>query len=158
MDINNQKSYLDTIKWREEIADAPDVTGYIILRSSSFERRLHNRQQVVDLLNSYGIQILRPEKHRMLDNISKLRNSNIIIGPEGSGLIDCFFIEAPQVIMFVGLVHDTVFEKVISVSGGTTYKISCPQRHTDFIINLQKLERSLRQLGLEKNQDIINTK
>jgi hypothetical protein len=150
MDVHDQKSYLDSIEWEDQEIDSSNSTGHIILRTSSFERRLHNRQEVLDLVQAYGIRILRPEENRMLENITKLRNSDIVIAPEGSGLIDCFFIDAPQVIMFIGLVHDTVFQEVIQASGGTCHMITSPQRHTDFIVNVQKLENALRNLGFVK--------
>ena len=72
-----------------------------------------------------------------------LEEFDVITSAEGSGLIDAMFLDAPNVIMFYGQRHDTVFEEAISMRGGYYELVECEQVNSDFIVDLDALETML---------------
>jgi hypothetical protein len=147
--IDDQKKKLDLISWAQPQSELPDCVGRIILRRGAFERRIVNIDEVLTMLKKFGIEPLIPENNDINQNISALKNSDIIIAPKGSGLIDCFFLDSPLVLVFTGLVHSQVFEDVVEIAGGSYHEIKTRQKHTDFVVNLQHLENKLVNLGFK---------
>jgi hypothetical protein len=86
---------------------------------------------------------ISPSGLTIAENVKMLDESDVIIAAERSGLIDAMFLDAPNFIMFCGSRHDTVFEDVISMRGGSCQLVECEQVNSDFIVNLDALETML---------------
>lgn len=140
-EMRTQKKWLRTVDWRGDDSDSFDHKGTLIMRRHAFERRIYNHTEVVNVLEKHDIVPLYPEQNSMRENLLILSNSDIIVAPEGSGLIDCFFLTEPCVLMFTGLAHANTFQNVIELVGGTCQMLETPQRHTDFVVDLDKLDK-----------------
>jgi hypothetical protein len=145
-EMRTQKKWLRTVDWQGDDGETFDHKGTLITRRRAFERRIHNRSDVVKLLEKHDIVPLHPEQNSMRENLLILSNSDIIVAPEGSGLIDCFFLSEPSVLMFTGLVHANTFQNVIELVGGTCQMLETPQRHTDFVVDLDKMDKIVAQM------------
>jgi capsular polysaccharide biosynthesis protein len=117
--------------------------GVLILRTDAVERRIHNREEVLDVCRRHQIMPISPSVFTIAENVKMLDESDVIIAAERSGLIDAMFLDPPNVIMFCGSRHDTVFKEVISMQGGDCELVECEQVNSDFIVNLDALETML---------------
>ena len=141
-DLRSQAARFEQLRLKDPalLPEFETVIGVLMLRTDAIERRIHNREEVLDVCRRHHIMPITPSEFTIAENVKMLNESDVIIAAEGSGLIDAMFLDAPNVIMFYGQRHDTIFEQVISRRGGYCQLVECDQVTSDLIVSLEPPE------------------
>jgi hypothetical protein len=131
-------------------------------RESSSSKRIVNQKELMEILAKYDFEIFKPEDHSVLEQIITFRNSNFIIGAHGAALANLMFCKpqtnvieirsifhsgsfsAPYVYMWYKELNNLRYSVMPSNIIESKSLKGRSQMDSDFIIDIQQLERLIR--------------
>ena len=131
-------------------------------RQSSSSKRIINQKELMEILAKYDFDIFKPEDHSVLEQIATFRISNFIIGAHGAALANLMFCKpktnvieirskfhngsfsAPYVYMWYKELNDLKYSVVPSNIKESKSLKGRSQMDSDFIIDIQQLERLIQ--------------
>ena len=131
-------------------------------RESSSSKRIVNQKELMEVLIKYDFEIFKPEDHSVLEQISTFRNSDFIIGAHGAALANLMFCKpqtnvieirsrfhtgsfsAPYVYMWYKELNNLRYSVMPSDIKESKSLRGRSQMDSDFIINVQQLERLIQ--------------
>jgi len=155
----------EAIRWlRERILpqindDGAGPQWIYISRQKADKRRIENFDEIRQVLDIYGIEIIELERYPLSKQISLIHNADGVIGPHGAGLVNMIWATELTVIELFGEVIDAPFFIIADVLRHEYKAISGEQvnsneinRDADFRIDVDRLTEVLNKVGVRPRE------
>ncbi len=126
-----------------------------ISRADAPRRRLHNRREVLEVLEEYAFEVYEPGRLSFSDQVRLFSNAEMVVGPYGAGLSNVIFGEDPTLLEMVLDAEENIHHYVLANLLDIDYEyVSClPHaqaggefRHSDLEVDTDRLREVLESI------------
>lgn len=135
------------------LADVPNTGGdgpnLLISREDADSRRIVNLETVADALDPFGFEMIVPGRLSFDEQVRRFSRANLIIGAHGAGMINSIYAREAGILELYGS-HFLPANFELAQGLGNRYGcLRCEPSRDDFLVDIERLERAVRQLAVE---------
>jgi len=121
----------------------------VITRREATSRRIHNEQQVINMLSRFGFEPVNLNKISLGEQVSLFAEADVVVAPHGAGLINTIHADNIKILEIFGDYQNACY---YSLAGGFNFPyryMICEQVNNDIYVNVDKLETIVREWVIE---------
>lgn len=144
------------IRWlrttfRSNLED-PDVEGperIYVSRENASERRVQNRDALEGVLEDYGFESIRPERHSVPEQVAIFSEAEAVMGPTGAGLVNAIFADDCRLVTLFGSLTLPIYYVLGSLLDFDVGYVHCGAVGADLHVDPDDLRAVLDDLGVD---------
>jgi capsular polysaccharide biosynthesis protein len=128
---------------------APASGRLFVGRAGASARRVRNRSALDPVLDRYGFEPIRPERHAVADQVRTFADADVVLGPHGAGLTNVLFADDAVCVELFGRRHHPAFHALATQAGLDYACVTCDPVGDDLRVDPDRLRATLDAAGVD---------
>ena len=139
---------LSTIE-ENPVTDKSSPKRIYISREDATRRRVHNFDEVHELLQSFGFAEYKLSDHSVREQVALFANADVIVSPHGAGLTNIIFSTSASIIELFGETKKSTYYRLAEFMGHEYQPLPNSEYKNDLIVDIRELEEKLNEVCSE---------